>query len=107
MKDIVEQLKEHLASITKEQFQAEWAEIEAMDIRSPNALDYIHSVMNYQTSQATDVEVEKFAADFKEIVNHKNGYHTKKIPTKRKTKPKITLSIQFFDGELDLLVPTV
>ena len=88
MKDIVEQLKEHLASISKEQFQAEWAEIEAMDINSPNALDYIHSVMNYHLPEPTDVEADKFAAGFKEIPNFKNGYRAKETyskPTKRKT----------------------
>lgn len=88
MKDLVDQLKEHWANTPEEQLRAEWAEIEAMDINSPNALDYIHSVMNYQIPETTDVDAEKFAAGFKEIVNFKNGYRAKETysqPTKHKT----------------------
>jgi hypothetical protein len=87
MKDLVDQLKEHWANTPEEQLRAEWAEIEAMDIKSPNALDYIHSVMNYQIPETTDLRafITNFSASCGE------------------TLPKITIPAQFFDGELDML----
>ncbi len=43
MKTLSEQLLEHLASISKEQFQEEWNEIEAMGLEGPDALEYAKS----------------------------------------------------------------
>lgn len=41
---ILNKLREHLASISREQFQKEWAEIEAMDLEGPSIEDFLKSL---------------------------------------------------------------
>ena len=41
---ILYKLKQHLAAITPEQFQAEWAEIEAMGLQGPSIKDFLASL---------------------------------------------------------------
>lgn len=40
MKSLSEQLLEHLSSISEEQLQEEWKEIEALGLEGPNAVEY-------------------------------------------------------------------
>ena len=40
---MLQKLKDHLASITKEQFQQEWAEVKALGLKSPTMEDFIFS----------------------------------------------------------------
>ena len=40
---MLQKLKEHLASITKEQFRQEWAEVKTMGLESPTMEDFIFS----------------------------------------------------------------
>lgn len=41
---ILNKLRKHLASISKEQFQKEWAEIEAMGLEGPSIEDFLRSL---------------------------------------------------------------
>ena len=40
---MLQKLKEHLSSITKEQFRQEWAEVKALGFESPTMEDFIFS----------------------------------------------------------------
>ena len=42
-KSIADQLKEHLSSITKEEFATKWAEIEALGLQGPTAEVFVCS----------------------------------------------------------------
>jgi len=42
-KPMLQKLKDHLASITKEQFRQQWAEVEALGLEGPTMEDFILS----------------------------------------------------------------
>jgi hypothetical protein len=39
---LLQRLREHLASISKEQFRKEWSEIEALKLQGPTMEEFIH-----------------------------------------------------------------
>lgn len=41
---LLQKLREHLASISKEQFRKEWSEIEALGLEGPTMEEFIHSI---------------------------------------------------------------
>lgn len=54
---LLEELKEHLASTSKEQFQQQWAEIEQMGFEGPSVEEFLDS-----TSMKIEVQEIKFPA---------------------------------------------
>lgn len=48
MSELVNKLKEHLNSISQEEFEKEWAEIEKLGLKGPNIEQYV----NYPPTQS-------------------------------------------------------
>ena len=61
MTDLVNQLRNHLSSISDEQFLLEWAEIEVLGIEGPDAEEYFSFISNqvFVFDGLMDIKVSK------------------------------------------------
>lgn len=69
---LLQKLREHLASISKEQFQKEWAEIEFLGLEGPNYEEFIQSIST--SIIVSDIQILNIESSFDlELVNVLEG----------------------------------
>jgi hypothetical protein len=72
---ILNKLRQHLASITPEQFQKEWDEIEAMGFSGPSIEDFLKSIRLTPTISEINI-LETFGTQISEEFIASPGGHT-------------------------------
>lgn len=66
---LLNKLREHLASISKEQFQQEWAEIKALELEGPTMEEFIHSIsLNVTIAEIALIESINGNVNIQEVV---------------------------------------
>lgn len=69
---LLQKLREHLASISKEQFRKEWSEIESLGLEGPNYEEFIQSLS--ASIKVTDIQILNIESPFNlELVNVQAG----------------------------------
>lgn len=81
MKSLSEQLLEHLSSISEEQLQAEWKEIEALGLEGPDALEYarliqLHNPILLSWTENPFIKTEE-VTNFQNIAKISQGFNGK------------------------------
>ena len=74
---LLNKLREHLASISKEEFRKEWAEVKAMGLEGPTMDEFIHSIsLNVTVAEINVAESINSNVDLVQIVVSKgeNNY---------------------------------
>ncbi len=76
----IEELRHHLKNEDKAKLKQEWAEIEALNLRGPNALEYVEFLCRHYTAEISpcpseDIEVEpnmtpNFSGSFFFVISH-------------------------------------
>lgn len=65
---LLQKLREHLASINKEQFRKEWSEIEALGLEGPTMEEFIHSIsLHNVVSKIETISYTNSPADLEDV----------------------------------------
>jgi hypothetical protein len=59
---LLQKLREHLASISKEQFRKEWTEIESLGLEGPNYEEFIQSLSS--SIKVADIQILNIESPF-------------------------------------------
>lgn len=66
---LLNKLREHLASISKEDFKKEWAEIKALGLEGPTMEEFIHSIsLNVTVAEINLIESVNSNIDLAQVV---------------------------------------
>lgn len=66
---LLNKLREHLASISKEQFKQEWADIKALGLEGPTMEEFIYSIsLNVTVADINVIESINSNVDLEQIV---------------------------------------
>lgn len=66
---LLNKLRAHLASISKEQFKQEWADIKALGLEGPTMEEFIHSIsLNVAVAEINSIESVNSNVDIEQIV---------------------------------------
>lgn len=66
---LLNKLREHLASISKDQFKQEWADIKALGLEGPTMEEFIHSIsLNVTVAEINSIESVHSNVDLEQVV---------------------------------------